>query len=147
MDMTARMHIEWQCRNLCYEFAHCIDSRNYEQLAALFTEDGLFDRVGQPLRGRQAILEGLKKRSTEIRTRHLCHSICFNEVSDTQARAVVYNTTLVGKGDPDGQPVQYAMSQGAFLEFRDIYRSTAVGWRIAERLAYTVIVPADLPGH
>lgn len=147
MNSKARMEIEWECRNLCYEFAYCIDRRQYAQLAGLFTPDGVFDRVGQKLAGRQAIVDALGNRQSELRTRHVCHNVHFTAVDDESARAVIYNTTLVGKGDPAGEPVPYAMSQGAFLEFRDTYRKTPEGWRIAERVAYTVITPPDMPAH
>jgi len=141
------MQIEWQCRNLCYEFAYLIDTRQYSKLAALFAEDGVFDRVGQVLRGRQDIVEALLNRSSELRTRHVCNNIHFIEVGPDVARAVVYNTTLVGKGDPEGMPAPYGMSQGAFLEFRDLYRRTADGWRFGERKASVVLMPPDMPSH
>lgn len=147
MDLRTRMEIEWQCRNLSHEFAYCIDHRKYEQLVTLFTPDGVFDRVGHVLKGRELILEAMHKRSTELRTRHTCSNIHFTDVSDESARAHVYVLNLVGRGDPDGKPVQYAMSQGAFLEFRDLYRKTPDGWRIAERIASTMIMPADAPQH
>jgi hypothetical protein len=147
MDPKTLLEIEWQCRNLCYEFAYCIDHRKYAQLASLFTPDGRFDRVGQVLQGHQAILDAMSKRSTDLRTRHVCSNIYFSEVGADTARALIYNTTLVGRGDPPGQTVHYGMSQGAFLEFEDTYRKTSEGWRIAERIARTMITPVDMPGH
>jgi len=147
MDARARMVIEWQCRNLCYEFAHCIDSRRYVELTALFTQNGVFNRVGQVLNGHAAILAALEQRSLEMRTRHVCHNIRFGEVSEKSARALVYNTTLTGRGDPLGVPVPYGLTQGVFLEFRDIYCLTPEGWRIAERIASTVLTPSDMPQH
>jgi hypothetical protein len=147
LDNATRMEIEWQCRNLCYEFAYCIDHRKYRQLAELFSIDGVFDRVGQVLQGRPAIVEALEKRSVELRTRHVCHNVYFHEVTADQAKAIIYNTTLVGRGDPEGQAVPYAMSQGAFLEFRDTYRKTSDGWRFAERSARTMLNPPDMPQH
>jgi len=147
VELTTRMQIEWQCRNLCYEFAYLIDARQYSQLASLFADDGVFDRVGQMLRGRQAILEALRGRSSELRTRHVCHNIHFIEMTPDSARAVVYNTTLVGKGDAEGLPALYGMSQGVFLEFRDLYCRTSDGWRFRERKASVVMNPPDMPGH
>jgi hypothetical protein len=147
MDARARMEIEWECRNLCYGFAHYIDSRRYAELTALFTQNGVFNRVGQVLNGHGAILAALEQRSLEMRTRHVCHNIYFSEVSEKTARALVYNTTLTGLGDPPSLPVPYGLTQGVFLEFRDIYCLTAEGWRIAERVASIVLTPSDMPQH
>lgn len=147
MDLNSQMQIEWACQKLCQEFAYCIDRRRYEQLVNLFTEDGVFDRVGQLLRGRVAILEALQKRSLDLRTRHVLSNIYFVEVDGQHARALIYNTTLVGRGDPEAAPAPYGMSQGAFLEFQDLYRKTPEGWRIAERIARTVLTPEDMPKH
>ena len=147
MDARARMEIEWKCRNLCYEFAHYIDSRRYVELTALFTQNGIFNRVGQVLNGQGAILAALEQRSLDIRTRHVCHNIYFSEVGENAARALVYNTTLTGRGDPADIAVPYGLTQGVFLEFRDIYRLTTDGWRIAERIAATILTPPDMPQH
>lgn len=145
MTSQQQMEIEWRCTKLVNEFAHSMDSRDYERLVSLFTPDGVFDRVGAVLKGREQMLETLKKRSMELRTRHFCTNILFTEVSPTEARAKIYVVNFVGKGDPEGQAVHHAMTQGAVIEFRDRYVNTADGWKIAERVAYTVVMPTDAP--
>lgn len=147
MNAQEQMEIEWRCTRLIHEFAHCMDSRNYEQLASLFTPDGVFDRVGAVLKGREQILETLRKRSLELRTRHFCVNILFSEVTATRARAKIYCVNFVGKGDPPGEAVTHAMAQGAVLEFRDVFEHTAEGWKIAERIAASVMMPTDAPHH
>jgi len=147
MSPQAQMEVEWACARLVQEFAFCMDRRRYEALAALFTPDGVFDRVGQVLRGRAAIQEALAARSVDLRTRHLCASPRFSDVESTTARALVYCVNFVGRGDIEGVPSIHGMAQGAVLEFEDRYERTPEGWRIAERLARPVVMPEETPSH
>lgn len=147
MTPMEQMEAEWACARLSDEFAYSMDGRHYEALAALFTPDGVFDRVGSVLKGREAILAALKNRSPDLRTRHFCANKRFSEVTPTSAKALVYVVNFVGRGDVLGETSKHAMAQAAVLEFRDTYAKTAEGWRIAERVAYTVIMPDEAPHH
>ena len=146
MDTTARIDIEWQCRNLCFEFGYFTDQRLYSQLADLFTDDGVFDRMGQILSGRNAIVEALSTRPPDLTTRNVCGNVVFTELTTELARAVVYNVVFFsGHDNPLAEPARYGASQGVFWECRDLYRPTPGGWRFAERVARRIFVPADMP--
>jgi hypothetical protein len=147
MDAKAQMEIEWACTKLVHDFAYYMDQRRYEDLAALFTPDGVFDRVGQPLRGRREIVDALAKRPLDQRIRHVTVGIHFASVATDAATAVVYNASYVGRLDEPGKPSVYAISRPALLEFQDAYRRTPDGWRIAERVARMVLVPEDMPAR
>jgi len=141
------MEIEWACTKLVHAFAYSMDQRRYEDLAALFTPDGVFDRVGQVLRGPREIVDALGKRPLDQRIRHVTVGIHFTSVAADAAEAVVYNASYVGRLDEPGKPSLYAMSQPALLEFRDAYQKKPDGWRIAERAARMVLVPEDMPAR
>ena len=141
------MEIEWLCTKLVWDFAYYMDQRQYEDLAALFTPDGLFDRVGQRLQGRREIVEALSARPLDQRTRHLTVGVHFLSAGPSEATAVVYNASHVGRGDQSDTPSRYAMSQPIVLEFRDTYRRSLIGWRIAERIARMMLVPEDMPSR
>ena len=147
METKTQMEIEWACTKLVHAFAYYMDQRRYDDLAALFTPEGVFDRVGQQLRGRREIVDALGKRPLDQRIRHVTVGIHFARVATDEAAAVVYNASYVGRLDEPDKPSLYAMSQPALLEFGDAFRRTPDGWRISERIARMVLVPADMPAR
>jgi hypothetical protein len=141
---TTRIDTEWQCRCLSFEFGYFIDQRLYTRAAELFTTDGVFDRLGQILTGRNAIVAALDTRSADLMTRHLSGNIVFTELAVEQARAVVYIELFSGRNDQQGKPADY---QTTLVECRDLYRRTPEGWRFAERVARKIFVPIKTIGH
>lgn len=148
MDNRVRMEIEWECMSLSNALSYFLDHRRYEDLVALFTQDGVFDRLGHISRGREDLLRAMRERSTGITTRHLAANYYFTQVDEKIAKAVVYNVTYVGDGGDDrALPQEHRFSRSVFIEFADTYRKTPEGWRIAERIAKAIIAPKDFPGR
>lgn len=143
LDTSARQAIEADLTQLISRFSHYIDSGKYQELALLFTEDGIFDRVGQVLNGRAAILQAMHNRHTFL-TRHMVSNILFTRIDAQEARATMYVANFVGHGGKTELPVGFALPQPAILEFDDTYRRTTGGWRIARRIA-RVIMKSDIP--
>jgi hypothetical protein len=141
LDTSTRLAIEADLTQLVNRFSHYIDSGRYQELALLFTEDGIFDRVGQVLNGRPAILEAMRNRHAFL-TRHMVSNILFTYIDAQEARATMYVANFVGHGGKTELPVGFALPQPAILEFDDIYRRTTDGWRIAHRIA-RVIMKSD----
>src|SRR3546814_6019354 len=71
MDHLARMEIEWACTKLSHAFSYCLDSRDYGSLVSLFTPDGVWERHGDRLQGRERILEVMRGRPANQFTRHV----------------------------------------------------------------------------
>jgi ketosteroid isomerase-like protein len=145
MEPVERLLIEWECTKLVNAFAHAIDHLNYDQLVLLFTEDGIFDRVGQVLTGRDAIREAMQNRHALL-TRHVCTNIHFSDVDRDDAKATLYVANFVGTSNEGLPPVSYELPQPALLEFDDVYRRSKDGWRIAHRTARVIIMPSKA-GH
>jgi ketosteroid isomerase-like protein len=143
VDTSTRLAIEAELTQLVSRFSHCIDSGKYQELALLFTDDGIFDRVGQVLNGRAAILEAMRNRHSYL-TRHMVSNILFTQIDAQEARATMYVANFVGHGGNSELPVSFALPQPAILEFDDTYRRTADGWRIARRTA-RLIMKSDVP--
>jgi hypothetical protein len=147
MDNRKRMEIEWECTALSNALAYCLDHRKYEDLVALFTHDGVFDRLGHVSRGRDDLLRAMRERSTKITTRHLAGNYYFTQVDEKTAKAVVYNVTYVGEGGDDKPlPQEHRFTRSVFIEFADTYQKTPEGWRISERIAKAIIAPKEFPG-
>lgn len=140
-----QMLIEWQCHKLCVAVSRSIDEREYENVVRCFAHDALAVMEGRRLEGRAAILAALRGRPAEMRTRHLTAAMHFTAVDEREARAVVYNVTWFGDGDPPTGAVGYVATGGVFVEYHDIYRSGPDGWLIAERIMSTVLSPEGLP--
>ena len=49
MDRAEQRAIEWDCTQLLIRFYNLLDAKRYEELAALFAEDGVWVRLGEEL--------------------------------------------------------------------------------------------------
>jgi 3-phenylpropionate/cinnamic acid dioxygenase small subunit len=139
------MLIEWQCTQLCYRFAHYLDTGNFAAMIALFTPDGIFDRVGQILRGREQMHAAFRERSPGVTSRHVVSNVHFLEVQADRAEARVYNMSYHADGGDKSQPLVYATSNGRCIDFHDVYTLTDQGWRFISRAAKVIFVPQDWP--
>jgi 3-phenylpropionate/cinnamic acid dioxygenase small subunit len=146
MDPVNRLLIEAECNRLCMRFARCLDNGDFEAMFALFTPDGVFDRVGQVLRGHEEMRAAFGARPPGITSRHVVTNIDFLEVSDEHVEAHIYNLSFHAVGDAGSSPLTpltYATENARFLDFHDHYRLTDQGWRFASRTAGVVFVPRD----
>ena len=143
MDPIGRLLVEWECTQLCYRFARHLDSGDFESMIALFTEDGVFDRVGQLLRGHDGIRAAFRERPVGITTRHVVTNVHFLEVQANRAEAHVYNLSFHALGDEREGPLAYATENARFIDFHDHYERTDDGWRFASRQTRVIFVPGD----
>ncbi len=127
--------IEARCTRLCTDFAWFVDHRDYAAVVDLFAEQGTFERGGEVLRGRDAILRAMHARPVEIDTRHVCTNIRIDTVSPQEATGVAY--LLLFRG-PAAQPAGAASQPALVAEFHDRYRATPQGWKIVSRIAKAV---------
>jgi len=139
-----RVAIEHQCVQLNHAFAYYIDHGEFEDLIALFTEDGVFDRAGLVHRGHAELREGMSQRPP-ITTRHLLTNFYFDSVGPDAVTGTVYAMTYHAHGQLAGEPLVYGTANGRLLDMRDEYRRTPDGWRFASRIATPVFVPEVWP--
>src|SRR3546814_3944536 len=85
------MRISDWSSDVCSSDLYCLDSRDYGSLVSLFTPDGVWERHGDRLHGRERILEVMRGRPANQFTRHVITNFHFVEVTETRARATVYN--------------------------------------------------------
>ena len=115
------------CQRLCLDFAAHADASAAEASAALFVEDGVFDRPGQISQGRETIRAAIAARPAEVWTRHYCSNIRIDLASDgLSASGQSYLLLFRGRhGSADHEIVR--------AEYRDTFALTASGWRIQSR--------------
>jgi hypothetical protein len=118
------------CSRLCNDFAFFVDSRAYGDLVSLFVEEGTFERKGEVLRGRGAILAAMQARPESVVTRHACTNIRVDLQADGTARGTC--TLLLFHGAAGAAPGI------TVAEYHDAYVQTPGGWRIQSRVAHIV---------
>ncbi|WEK45934.1 MAG: nuclear transport factor 2 family protein [Candidatus Andeanibacterium colombiense] len=134
MTEDERRAVEADCARLINHYVNCNDAQEWEQVAALYTEDAVFKRPsgGDPIVGRPAILASFLARPPRAQ-RHVIANIVVDVVSASEATA--FSAIVLYQGDvtADGTlPVQAANSP-LIGWFRDRIAKTAEGWRFAER--------------
>ena len=95
-------------RDTLARYAHCADRGRFDELVALFTEDGVLEIDGlPPLRGRDAIREFLQGTKTSIANttgrpliRHHLSSVQIDVASPVEAAAASYFLAITERG-PD----------------------------------------------
>lgn len=124
------------------QYSYRWDSKDAEGFAQLFTLDGVMEQrvksavvSGSRVVGRQAILEYAKQshqgRLADRQTRHHMSGLVF--LKQSAAVAITENMVLVTH--------QTAKDHAAFISssgiYRNTWRKTDEGWRIAERVLFT----------
>jgi len=124
-ELVAREEI----RELVARYAHCADSGRFEELVALFAEDGVLEIVGrEELHGRQAILNFLVATAARFRESSRPRSIRHHVTSlriEVSARGQVTSASyflVVGEHGPDH-----------WGRYRDRYAQRDGRWLFARR--------------
>ena len=123
---------ERDCARLSIVFARYVDTRDYDKLLALFTPEGILDRRGEIVAGRDAIRAMMNARPAELRTRHVCTNIEITQTGAETAEGLTVFTLYRGREKDAVEPVE--LTGPAFVgEYKDHFERTVDGWRIARR--------------
>jgi hypothetical protein len=145
VETAERAAIEWECLRLCHAFAYNIDHGNFEAMVNLFTPDGVFDRDGVTLRGRQQIRDAMSKRPP-VTTRHIVTNFLALEVSAARVKSSVYNLSIHSFDRAEGVKKFSPAAGTRLLEFSDEFELTPDGWRFASRIARPIMIVPEWPG-
>ena len=126
-ELADRLAIE----QLVVEYAYLLDHGRANELAALFTSDGVLETLGERAHGRPAIAAFYAKRAADSRTtRHITTNLRL--VFEAPDRASGTRLILYFRGDGDGPP--FPASPGSVGEYSETFRREADGrWRFASR--------------
>jgi hypothetical protein len=123
MNRTRQILVEWECTRLVSLYANLNDGQRWEDLAALYAEDGWMTRPSDPntrIVGPEAILAAFKARPPRT-TRHICSNIVIDVESYEHARGESAMLLFTEFGPP------------LVGSFYDRFVQTHDGWRFAER--------------
>ena len=132
-----RIAIEWSCARLINQFAHLNDASDFEALAALFAEDGVFARPtmpDKPMVGRSTILAQFKLRPPRT-LRHVMSTPVITVESPTSARGVCYIVLYAGPPPGEGHVGPVKADPAELVgTFHDRFVKVGGQWLFAERL-------------
>ncbi len=115
------------CEALCQAAGSLADAANADAFADLFIADGVFNRLGHPIVGRDAIRNVIASRPAGVWTRHRYSNARIDIAADGKsARGRVDLELQRGReGSPDIERIQ--------AEHDDTFVLTDQGWRFASR--------------
>lgn len=144
MDPTEQANIERACEQLCIAYARSIDFRDYDNFVELFADDAVLD-VGNPLHGQAAILESIRRRPDELRSRHVMTNLFVEVLNRDQARGMAYLSLYrhIGEESLLQEPVAFS-APAAVGHYEDRYVRTDAGWRFARRRLFLAFRNPDL---
>lgn len=129
-----RAAIAWECERLIHLYAMLNDAGDFDAMAEMFTEDGVFARPSQAevlIRGKAAILAAYTSRPPRF-TRHLISSVVVTVEDQDNARAHSYLTLHTGQpGEGLPRPAEPAYLIG---DFKDRFVRRDGIWKFSERL-------------
>jgi len=136
MDAQHRLQIEADIQRVLTRYANLNDTRQWQDVAALYTADGVMIRPvagTAPISGREAILASFLARPADRRTKHVCCNAAVQVLSPTTATAysayVIYYGTL-----DDSHPLPLLDKTPPVLcEFHDELVLTPEGWQFVKR--------------
>lgn len=146
MNANEIQAIELACAKLVNQFALYSDSGRYDELAALFTEDGRYARPTAPtqvVEGRGALLAAFKARPQDRLTRHLVTNVLVDVTSPTTARGFSYVTQYAGTVDKPAASFGWLAQPSQLVgEYSDEYVLTPAGWKIRQRSGKLIFTTA-----
>ena len=75
-----------------HRFFHTLDTRRYDHLLDLFTDDCRWLRQGQWLEGKAAVRAALEARAADVETRHVLSNVYVSAVEDQAVEVEAYMT-------------------------------------------------------
>lgn len=134
MTPVERAVIAWECERLIHRYAMLNDVGDFQAMADMFVEDGVFARPSQGdvlIRGRDKILEAYTSRPARF-TRHLITTLCVTVEDADNATAHSYlslHTGQPGEGFPRTAEPAYVIG-----DFKDRFVRWGDDWKFKERL-------------
>jgi hypothetical protein len=134
MNTAEQLSIERQCQRLVTEYCHLVDHGEAEQIADLFSEDGVWTSPENTMNGQAEVRRGFAARqaNTKRMSRHVCNNFLLSIIDEDHAEGTVYLTLFRHDGEPGRRlsPLEQPQMVG---EYRDRFVRTSDGWRFARR--------------
>ena len=139
-----RFRIERECRGIMVRMGHHLDSGRFEEFVDYFTADAEWRRRGRELKGREAILAHLRKRSPTLILRHVFTNFMVDVRDRDHAHCQAY---MIGfrydSGERSATPPPFRDANRALWIYHDDLVRTEAGWKVARRSAERILEDPD----
>lgn len=146
MDRDKARAIEWDCTQLLVKFYNLLDQKRYQEMAALFTADGVWVRLGKELVGPSGILDAMNEREDWL-TAHLVSNIEINVIDDNRAETMQYVVQYRAENyDPASGPAPVVPPMGVLRHRDRVVRDDGV-WKFKRKTSRAVFVNRQRVTH
>ena len=136
VDEDERRRIERECREIMVRMGHHLDSGRFEEFVDYFTADAEWRRRGKRLKGREAILGQLHKRSPTLILRHVFTNFVVNVHDMDHAHCQAYMLGFrYDSGEVSSTPPPFRDANRALWIYHDDLVRTEAGWKVSRRSA------------
>ena len=136
VDEDERRRIERECREIMVRMGHHLDSGRFEEFVDYFTADAEWRRRGKQLKGREAILAQLHKRSPTLILRHVFTNFVVDVHDMDHAHCQAYMLGFrYDSGEVASTPPPFRDANRALWIYHDDLVRTEAGWKVSRRSA------------
>ena len=148
MDAMSQLRIEHTCQRLMALYCRHLDHLDPEAFANLYTEDAIYKPAAEPepIVGRPAILAWVRAYPKHRLGRHLSTNQVVDVLDPESATGWSY-AVVFREPDPQEGVVSPRVTPRSVVEYRDEFRHTAEGWRIASRIYQIHFLQAEEPNR
>lgn len=133
MDEDRRRAIEWDCTRMLTRFINALDAGDYETMAGLMAENGVWKRPGGDAIGPSGLLAAMKDRRRDLIVRHVISNVAIEVIDEDNATGITYLTVYRHRGPPpDRGPAPLAGAHMVGVSYNRLVREPG-GWRIGEK--------------
>lgn len=126
--LTAQVRAE--IGDLNARFAWALDLHDFDALRGVLAPDVHYVSIGREFHDAESTIASFRARTHARTTRHGLGNLLLEPIHDDEIRGRSSWHTFASNDDPPGPGVPLFM----VADFSDLYRNTAQGWRIAERI-------------
>lgn len=138
MDTIEERVIEWECKRVLTQFCLYNDRKQSDELANLFTHDGVWFRLGKMLKGRSEIRKVLDSRPANAIHLHILSNVLVTVIDASHSEASSYKSIYyleTGEGQFGPTPLYGPKWVSVY---RDRFVRTEEGWQIARMEGMTL---------
>lgn len=137
MNISAEAAARSACEALSHAYGHHADAWEADQLADLFTPDGVFDRLGVQIVGRAAIRDFIANRPRDVWQTHRGSNFRFQFGADGRSASGTLDLEMAR-----GKVGETQASDTVHARYHDQFVLTDAGWRFKLRKVVLLERPA-----
>ena len=138
MDRDEERKIEWECKRILTRLCLYNDTRNFDEMANLFTPDGVWFRLGEALIGRENIRKEMEARPAGVLVQQVLSNVLVTVIDADHAEAISYKSIYRHEeGEKLDKPVALDGPKWVSVYNESLVRLDE-GWRIARKEGLTL---------